>query len=111
MYGFLVMLHIIVCILLICVILMQASKGGGLAGTFGGATSSAVFGGRGAGNFLTKLTAGLAIAFMMLAILISLVNVPSNTASSIVQEKASERVSTPGEDLPRPLSLPEGQPQ
>jgi hypothetical protein len=53
----------------------------------------------------------LAIAFMMLAILISLVNVPSNTASSIVQEKASERVSTPGEDLPRPLSLPEGQPQ
>ena len=54
MYGFLVFLHVITCLLLVGVILMQASKGGGLAGTFGG-TSNAMFGGRGAGSFLSKV--------------------------------------------------------
>ena len=106
MYGFLVFLHVIVSILLVIVILMQASKGGGLAGTFGGA-STAIFGGRGAGSFLSKVTVSLAATFMMLAILISLVNVPTDSGDSIVRKMAGEEVVSPAADLPVPLSLPQ----
>lgn len=108
MYGFLVFLHVVVSIMLVTVILMQASKGGGLAGTFGGA-STALFGGRGAGSFLSKVTVGLAAAFMALAILISLVNVPTESGDSIVRKMAEEEVVSPAADLPVPLSLPQQQ--
>ena len=105
MYNFLVTLHVSVSLLLIGIILMQASKGGGLSGTFGGA-STAMFGGRGAGSFLSKITIGLATFFLLLAILISIVNVPSNnTSSSIVKDRAGDIIS-PAADLPLPVSLP-----
>ena len=85
---------------------MQASKGGGLSGTFGGA-STAMFGGRGAGSFLSKVTVGLAATFMVLAILISLVNIPTGNVDSIVKKMAEEEVASPAADLPIPLSLPQ----
>ena len=106
MYGFLVFLHVLTCLLLVTVILMQASKGGGLAGTFGGA-STAMFGGRGAGSFLSKVTVGLAATFMVLAILISLVNIPTDSGDSIVRKMAEDEVVSPAADLPVPLSLPQ----
>lgn len=89
MYTLLIILHVLVSILLIVVILMQSSKGGGLAGTFGGSASMAVFGGRGAGSFLSKVTVGLAIAFMVLAIVIGLWGTPK-VSKSVVQEKSQE---------------------
>lgn len=63
-----VIFHTLVCILLIIVVLMQSSKGEGLAGAFGGGGSGltgAVFGGRGAASFLSKSTTVLAIVFMI----------------------------------------------
>ncbi len=62
-----VVFHVIVCVALILVVLMQSSKGEGLAGTAlggGGSLSGAVFGGRGAASFLSKATTVLAIIFM-----------------------------------------------
>ena len=47
--------HVAVCAFLILVILLQQGRGGGMGAAFGGA-SQQVFGGAGAGNFLTKLT-------------------------------------------------------
>jgi preprotein translocase subunit SecG len=70
MLTFLVIIFVIACFAMIISILLQASKGQGLAGTFGGAGTSAVFGGRGAGNFLSKSTAVLAVAYMVLCLLI-----------------------------------------
>lgn len=60
-----VVFHVIVCAGLVVVVLMQSSKGEGLAGTsFAGGVSGAVFGGRGAASFLSKATTVLAILFM-----------------------------------------------
>lgn len=67
MFIVLVVVHIIVSVLLITAILMQASKGGGLAGTFGGSTT-AFLSGRQASDTLTKATVILAIAFALLSI-------------------------------------------
>ena len=60
---FLNILHTFVCVFLILVVLLQQGRGGGIGSAFGGATAQ-VFGGRGAGNFMTRLTAICAVIFM-----------------------------------------------
>ena len=67
MTGFLIAIHTIVSLLLIAVVLMQASQGGGLSGTFGGNAASSVLGGQNAGNVLSKITTWLATLFLVLA--------------------------------------------
>ena len=62
---FLTVLHVTVCLLLIVVVLLQRGKGADIGAVFGGGGSSTVFGSRGAGNFLTKLTTGAAVVFMV----------------------------------------------
>ncbi len=69
--GFVQFIHIIVCIGLIVIVLLQADKGEGLAGAFGGGASSTVFGERGAGGFMSKLTTSMAIVFMITSLIIS----------------------------------------
>jgi preprotein translocase subunit SecG len=56
--------HVIVSIGLILVVLLQTGKGAEMGAVFGG-SSSTIFGSSGAGNFLTRLTTGMAIVFMM----------------------------------------------
>ena len=63
---FLNIVHVFVCLFLILVVLLQQGRGGGL-GSMGGATAQ-VFGGRGAGNFMTRLTAACAAIFMLTSI-------------------------------------------
>ena len=65
MITLITIVHVIACVFLILVVLLQAGKGGGMGVAFGSGTSAAVFGGRGAGNFLERVTAGTAIVFMM----------------------------------------------
>ena len=60
-------LHVFVCFFLILVVLLQQGRGGGL-GAMGGGAAAQVFGGRGAGNFMTRLTAACAAIFMLTSI-------------------------------------------
>ena len=64
----LTILHVIVCLFLIIVVLLQSGKAADLAGAFGGMGSQTAFGPRGAATLLTKATAGAAIVFMMTSI-------------------------------------------
>jgi preprotein translocase subunit SecG len=57
-------LHVVVSIGLILVVLLQTGKGAEIGAVFGG-SSSTIFGSSGAGNFLTRLTTGMAIVFMI----------------------------------------------
>ena len=110
MLGFLITVHAIISVLLIAVVLMQASQGGGLAGSIGGQTTNAIFGGRSAATALSKITTYLAVAFMGLALLISLLGRPSSAAGSSVIEQAQEEgaFETPMETLSLPpTTLPE----
>lgn len=56
--------HVLVSIGLILVVLLQTGKGADIGAVFGG-SSSTIFGSSGAGNFLTRLTTGMAIVFMI----------------------------------------------
>ena len=64
MFAILVTLHLLAAAVLILVVLLQSGKAGDLASTFGGATSQAAFGARGAATVLTKATTVCAILFM-----------------------------------------------
>jgi len=65
---FLVIVHVIVCLFLVGVILVQQGKSADLSGAFGGQGSQTAFGPRGASNLLTRLTTWSAIIFMFTSI-------------------------------------------
>ncbi len=68
MVTLLVILHVVVCLFLVGVVLLQQGKSADLAGAFGGQGSQTAFGPRGAANLLTKLTTWSAIIFMLTSI-------------------------------------------
>jgi preprotein translocase subunit SecG len=85
LYGFLLFLHIIVSLGLIMTVLMQSSKGGGLAGTFGGSgITGGIFGGRGAAPFLAKATTVFAILFMLTSLSLNYVH-PGGSKESVFE--------------------------
>ncbi|MFQ6039793.1 MAG: preprotein translocase subunit SecG [Candidatus Poribacteria bacterium] len=70
--GFFIFIFVIASVLLTVIILMQDTKGEGLAsGVFGGSGAEALLGGRGAATFLSKLTTYLAIAYIVLALILA----------------------------------------
>ena len=100
MTGFLIAIHTIVSLLLIAVVLMQASQGGGLSGTFGGNAASSVLGGQNAGNVLSRITTWLATLFLVLAVIISVLSGPTDeSTTSLVKRAAESRPELPAIDV------------
>lgn len=71
MTTFLIVLHVIICILLIVTVLLQFGKGAEMGAVMGGGASQAVFSSSAKGNFMTKLTTILAIGFMVNSIILT----------------------------------------
>jgi preprotein translocase subunit SecG len=65
MYTVIVILHVIVSLAMILVILLQRGKGADIGAVFGGGGSQTLFGSSGPAHFLSKMTAGAAIIFMI----------------------------------------------
>src|SRR5579871_3791142 len=65
MLAFVIVLQVLVALFLIMVVLLQPGNRGGASAALGGAGSDTVFGGRGANTFLSKITFGAAVAFMV----------------------------------------------
>jgi len=63
MFTILIIIHVVVCVLLVCTVLLQQGKGAEIGAVFGG--SEAIFGSAGPTTFLNKLTSALAIIFML----------------------------------------------
>jgi len=84
MVMLLVIVHVIVCLFLVGVVLMQQGTSADLAGAFGGQGSQTAFGPRGAANLLTKLTAWAAVIFMVTSIGLTLLLSHSTTNRSVL---------------------------
>jgi preprotein translocase subunit SecG len=114
MFTVLITVEVLISILLILVVLMQSSKGGGLAGTFGGASVGMVFGVRRTADFLTQATQILATAFGVLALVINLFFLPriEVVPQSILQRGPQSRPA-PTMQLPPtpPTEVPQQQQQ
>jgi preprotein translocase subunit SecG len=71
METFVYALHFIACFVLVGVVLLQRGKGADLGASLGGGSANTMFGSRGAGNFLTKITTASAITFMATSLTLS----------------------------------------
>ena len=88
---FIKIVHIIACCFLMIVVLLQAGKGGGMGIAFGSAGAQQVFGGRGAGNFLTKTTWIAASLFFVTSV--TLAYMSTSTGDSLQQRGAAQSSS------------------
>jgi preprotein translocase subunit SecG len=100
-YGLLVAVHIIVCIFLVIVVLLQSGKAADLAGAFGGMGSQTAFGPRGSASILSRATQIAAALFMVTSLTLA-VMATRGTASvgSTVLDNAPAKQSAPAQSRP-----------
>lgn len=104
MYVVLIILTLICSVLLICVVLVQKSKGGGLSSSFAG--SNQIMGVRRTNSFIEKLTWGLAGAICVLAILATFAMPKAIVGSSRVTAPAATEQTVPGDfNTPAPAAV------
>lgn len=101
MGTFVTLIHILACFILILVVLLQAGKGANMGAAFGG-SSQTVFGSSGAGTFLGKLTATVAIIFMITSL--SLAYMATRGSSSVLESSSAPFTEQPA--LPDEAPLP-----
>ena len=117
LYGIAIFIFVLVCIMLMGIILLQSSKTGGMGTAMGGQAINTAFGGHGADKLLVRITSGLAVAFMVLAITIGMMDNPasridfSNKPTLSRNEGSGNAVSMPTVDLQpiekvEPLAVP-----
>lgn len=100
-------IHIIVSLGLIIIVLLQTGRGADIGAVFGG-SSATIFGSSGAGNFLTRLTTGFAVVFMLTSLTLGYFSGKQPTSSVLERAQTSssqtvpESTSTPA--LPPPVT-------
>jgi len=109
MHAVVTILHVLVCIFLVCVVLLQRGRGAQVGAVFGGGGGSTMFGARGAGNFLTKLTTGAAIVFMLTSFSLSYLNM-SGSDDRLFDEGSAEETTAPQPLFEEPAVAPSAEP-
>lgn len=114
-------IHVIVCVGLILVVLLQTGKGAEVGAVFGG-SSSTIFGSSGAGNFLSRLTTGMAIVFMITSLTLGYFagrkpsatifdsQQPGATNPGALSPKQDAAPATPAPAPPQPEAPPQANP-
>jgi preprotein translocase subunit SecG len=102
MYYVIAALYVLVCLVMLFAILLQQGKGGDIASAFGGGSSQAAFGARTGATVLSKITAGAAALFMVLALTLSILG--QRGPGSVVSGTPSPKppASTPAPQTPAP---------
>jgi preprotein translocase subunit SecG len=85
----LTVIHVICCVVLVLVVLVQPGKSGGLGAALGGAGAQQIFGGRGAGNFLTRTTWIAATLFFVTSV--TLAYMSTSTGDSLKDRSQSSK--------------------
>jgi preprotein translocase subunit SecG len=105
MYTAITIVHVLACIFLVLVVLLQTGKGADMGAVFGG-SSSTVFGSSGAGNFLTRLTTATAVIFMLTSMSLTYLSSRQTTAtvfdSAPLVEPAAPEVPPAGQESAPP---------
>ena len=82
---FITILHVVLCIVLILIILLQPSKGSDVGAAFGGGSSSSKFGPRGAASMLSRATTVVAVLFMFTSITLAIRSTPDRLSEDDLQ--------------------------
>lgn len=102
--AIIIVLHILVCIALILIVLLQAGKGAEMGAAFGGA-SQTIFGSAGAMGFLSKLTTVAAIIFMLTSLLLTFAS--SRRASTLMRERPAPAAPAAPSEAPAQPQVPQ----
>jgi preprotein translocase subunit SecG len=109
MYYLLLIVHVIVCVFLIIVVLLQSGKAADLAGAFGGMGSQTAFGPRGSATLLSKATTISAVLFMVTSLSLSIMATRNAGLGSTVLDSGTK--SAPAKSAPSKTTIPiPGQP-
>ncbi|HYB52382.1 MAG TPA: preprotein translocase subunit SecG [Thermoanaerobaculia bacterium] len=108
LYVALVVLYTFVCFFLILVVLVQQGRGADIAGAFGGGGTQTAFGARGATTLLHKLTTGGFVAFIVVALVLTILE--ARPRSSVVPEKATAAKAAPAPAAPVPAAPAQSNP-
>jgi preprotein translocase subunit SecG len=95
LFYFVIVVHILVCLFLVGVVLLQQGRSADLAGAFGGQGSQTAFGPRAAANVLTRLTTWSAVLFMFTSITLTVLMVRSSGSHSVLSGTKSAPISAP----------------
>ena len=107
MYALVLTVHIVVCVFLIIVVLLQSGKAADLAGAFGGMGSQTAFGPRGSATLLSKATTASAIIFMITSLSLSILATRGSTGAKTVLDSSSGASKTaPAKTAPAPAKQP-----
>jgi preprotein translocase subunit SecG len=104
MYILLLIVHVIVCLFLIIVVLLQSGKAADLAGAFGGMGSQTAFGPRGSATLLSKATTISAVLFMVTSLSLSIMATRNAGLGTSVLESAPK--SSAPKSAPAPVQVP-----
>ena len=115
MVIFLTLVHVVVCLFLIIVVLLQSGKAADLAGAFGGMGSQTAFGPRGAATMLSKATTFAAVLFMVTSIWLGIQRGREGGTGDSVIERAGTGQAAPAPEAAAPEQpesppAPQGQP-
>src|SRR5208282_4294958 len=100
-------IHAFVCAVLMFVVLLQQGKGGGMGAAFGGGAAAQVFGGRGAGNLLTRATAVCAAVLMLTSVSLAYLSSSGDRALKARAAMEEQRHNAKGAARPKDTK-PEG---
>ncbi len=98
----LTLLHVIVCLFLIVVVLLQSGKAADLAGAFGGMGSQTAFGPRGSATLLSKATTVSAVVFMITSLTLSILATRGSGGAKTVLDSSGAKQSAPAKPAPKP---------
>lgn len=100
LFYFVLVLHVIACLFLIAVVLLQQGKGQDLASAFGGGVTQTAFGPRGSANILSRATTVLAGVFMATSLVLSVVRPRSGSFLEQVPQAAPAAAGAPSAAKP-----------
>ncbi len=109
MFVFFTVVHIVLCVFMIFVILLQPGKDAGMGAALGGGAATSAFGGRGAATFLTKLTAFCAIGFFITSLGLSFVGLRTS-AADLIEDTTTAAPAIPGATPAPTAATPEAAP-
>ena len=95
----LTMLHVVVSIFMIAVVLLQSGKGAEMGASFGSSGSQSVFGAGGGTTFLSKMTTGAAVIFMLTSLTLAYIS-GQPSSSSIMSSKSKPAAAVPAQQAP-----------
>ena len=120
MLTFVTIVHVLLCVFMIFVILLQPGKDAGMGSALGGGAATSAFGGRGATTFLSKVTGICAALFFLTSLGLSFVGMRTSVAAGSVAKPAAQQqapavpqqgAAQPGSGAPPAGQIPAANPQ